>query len=733
MTIHTLKQSLKRSRETETVSESVTSNIWDAYKFTDSEKATLVNSIYHYDNSDNYSFKKQKISRPVTRSMTKKLESNKPIKNMFGWVSATKTKNYLLDDKCVDWLTLYYSRYGLDDKTDNEPLKSNSNLKSNSSDQNILFQGGNIFESKIYEELKDVYGADFVTVFSESDMKYYHDQHIEEFIRNGNDKVRQLMLKGVPLIAQAPLINNNNMTFGVADLLVRSDYLSALFKTFEPDEDINVKAPLLNGSYHYRVIDAKWTTMTLCVDGVTIRNEGFFPAYKGQVAVYSACLESLQGYIPNCAYIIAKAWKIDKANIEPSQINEYRGFGAFDRPGIVNYKTRDNSYLSKTKNAVQWVQRVMVEGSLWRYHKNAPSVVEMYPNMNKSFTAEYDDVKKTIADMYGDPTMIWYVNEQNRKNAHEQGVFSVRDKRCTSKVLGIQLERGRVIDEILQINQQDVDLVRPQFIKNNLLNWQEQSNLDYYIDFETINYNLFVDPNNMNVDNSYFDSDVTFMIGLGFRHNLQVDSKSILESIELNNCSYQHTIDKKTEWEFVNLYLTDFSVGNELAIYTAFFQFCLKRHELITERSLYKSDNLSRLFHWTDAEVRFSNRAIERMQRTKTITTHKLISAFQDHTEWIDMYKVFVSEPIVVKNAYRFKLKHIGNAFHKHGLINTNWTDGKVSDGFKAMLEAIRLYRKKSITSDSIMDEYKEIIDYNEIDCRVLWEIVNYLRANHIK
>jgi predicted RecB family nuclease len=53
-----------------------------------------------------------------------------------------------------------------------------------------------------------------------------------------------------------------------------------------------------------------------------------------------------------------------------------------------------------------------------------------------------------------------------------------------------------------------------------------------------------------------------------------------------------------------------------------------------------------------------------------------------------------------------------------------------MSDGFRAMLEAIKLYRThKPMNREEPI--YKDIIDYNEVDCRVVWEIVNYLRANH--
>jgi hypothetical protein len=185
-----------------------------------------------------------------------------------------------------------------------------------------------------------------------------------------------------------------------------------------------------------------------------------------------------------------------------------------------------------------------------------------------------------------------------------------------------------------------------------------------------------------------------------------------------------------------------------------FFQFILARSEIYKE--VYKSHNnvkneISRLFHWTNAEIRFINKAIDRIRSGMYTNTHmdnptltfndenkkevqkylsSMINTFQQHSMWVDMYKVFETEPIVVKGSYRFKLKNIGNAFYNNALINTKWEDGKMADGFRAMLEAIKLYREyPSITCAN--DMYMDIINYNEVDCKVIWEIVKYLRKTH--
>ena len=488
-------------------------NIWDLYKFNDDE----TNALKH-----------------------------KTTNNMLGWVSATQTKNYLLDDQCVDWLSRYYN-------------KNNKSMPDTNHD--ILFEGGHVFEDKICEELKNIYKDDFVIVFNAIDMAQYNkNKIIDNVFKKGNNMVKSLMKKGVPIIAQAPLINETNKTYGIADILIRSDYISTLVNTFIPDDEINERGPLLNIDkktqkyYHYRVLDFKWSSLVLCVDGVTIRNQGLFPAYKGQLTVYTACLESLQGYIPNYAYIMAKSWKI---NTKIPQI----GYSAFERLGVIDYKNKDKHVLLDTKNAIKWVQDVMINGHKWKYNKNKPTHDGMYPNMNKTFNPSYTHIKEQIAIKYGDPTLCWYVGSEHRKNAIKHGVYSINDEKCTADSLGIHTNRKYIIDEIININKnnQNEDIIRPLCIKNNMCDWQHETNSDYYVDFETINYNLFVEPHNMNIDMSYCGTDVTFMIGIGFKHNT-CDTQNIIKKCNINPkiCSYTYVIDKKTGWAYICLYLTKF-------------------------------------------------------------------------------------------------------------------------------------------------------------------------------
>ena len=691
---------------------------------------------------------------------------------MLGWVSATRTKHYLMGDTCIDWLSRYYSKYGLtDDMLSIQERAEYEKYLKDSSHLELLFDGGNRFEDEVYRELRSLYEDEFALIFDENDYQIFRrERDMNGFIRRKYEETVNAMENGVPIIAQAVMINDSNMTYGVADLLVRSDFLPEMFVHFPEDQSIQHGAPSIGApNYHYRVIDCKWTTMTLCVKTPDVlRNEGFFPAYKGQLAVYNGCLKQMQGYVPERAYVMAKAWKVGVEKIPNGEEHNYRGFSAFDRPGVIDYAGWDYAYVEKTKNAIKWVQKVMTEGREWRYGPERPTVPELYPNMSKSYDTTFANVKSEIADRYGEITQGWYVGVQHRNNAFERGITNIRDPRMNLDVLGINsVKRGPVIQQIIDINKDNqlTDLVRPSVIKTNNTNWQKPHLMDYYVDFETITYNLFVKPDYIDIDNSYFDSGVTFMIGIGFINEPDVDTHKILQALEIdqNRCGVYNRVDESDygefgRWEFVCFYLTDFRVENELELFRLFYQFMIVRNCIVKDIYDIPDDSGeadARVFHWTGAELTFMKNAVRRMksdqydrvlaqifrlQSNEEIKDVKkdvknLIRCFEDTVIWVDLFEEMVREPVVVRGCYRFKLKHFANAMQKHGLIQTNWGSTKMSDGLRAMFEAIKIYREHQDNNEIVTHrnnaDFKEIVDYNEVDCRVMWEIIEYLRTNH--
>ena len=85
-----------------------------------------------------------------------------------------------------------------------------------------------------------------------------------------------------------------------------------------------------------------------------------------------------------------------------------------------------------------------------------------------------------------------------------------------------------------------------------------------------------------------------------------------------------------------------------------------------------------------------------------------------------DLNKVFISEPIVIKGAFDFSLKSIAKSLFNNNLIKSSWDTSSIcSNGLDAMYLANQYYKNMN-PEIGVM---KDILYYNEIDCKVLWEI----------
>ena len=96
---------------------------------------------------------------------------------------------------------------------------------------------------------------------------------------------------------------------------------------------------------------------------------------------------------------------------------------------------------------------------------------------------------------------------------------------------------------------------------------------------------------------------------------------------------------------------------------------------------------------------------------------------------FLDLYYIFINEPIVIKGAFNYSLKTIANAMYNNNMIKTKWSNDSIcNNGLDAMVIAHQLYEKKEIVK---LEDMEDIVYYNEVDYKVLCEILEYLRINH--
>jgi hypothetical protein len=538
---------------------------------------------------------------------------------------------------------------------------------SSNSTFNMLFENGNRFEKLVYEELEKKFGKENCITIVES-----HDKDKCTDI-NMNETICA-MKKGIPFIFQGILRDNNLLIQGMPDILVRSDYLNRIIKREEiTHSKSSILAPRLHKKrrYHYLVIDIKWSSMSLCANGRNIRNEGRFRAYKGQLAVYNYLLGKIQGYTPETAYILSKSWKIESSTPQ-------KGYNCFDLLGTIDFKTYDNNVINDTLNAILWLRKLHLEGKNWNI--NQPHIPELYPNASNNYDSPWTEIKKELIDKNCEITAAYHVTVENRNIALQKGIKSWKDKRCNCQNLGINTKLTTTIDSIFSINRQKRDIVRPRKITNNFRGWMNTTPVDFYIDFEvcneTMNFTFNKIPNDEIID----------MIGLGW--------------IE------------KGKWKYRNFRLkqSQTDLHSELDLIKDFFKFMNMKTKKLDPSSQYTT----RLIHFSHAEPIFLNRAFER---------HSLKIPFL--WEWLDIREIFLKCNIVIKGALSYSLGDIANAFYENKCIQSTWEKKAPTNGFEAMMKIYLYHREGS------KKVFRDLNKYNEIDCKVMWEILEYLRHNH--
>jgi uncharacterized protein YprB with RNaseH-like and TPR domain len=101
--------------------------------------------------------------------------------------------------------------------------------------------------------------------------------------------------------------------------------------------------------------------------------------------------------------------------------------------------------------------------------------------------------------------------------------------------------------------------------------------------------------------------------------------------------------------------------------------------------------------------------------------------------DWCDLYRLFISEPIVIKGCLKYNLKSIASAMKKHGFISTDYSESSSSSnshisisctsGIHALLLGRMAYENNST------ELLQEIKNYNYKDVFVLYEILNFIRT----
>jgi hypothetical protein len=604
------------------------------------------------------------------------------------WVAATATRNYLMADPLLDWLSYHSSALARI-----KPAYSENILKAVSSKNSASFTGfimaqGIEFESKVM--------AMFYLKYSPADIIDIGGAHTTARSFEKAQQTIDAMKQGIPIIYSGVLHNPENQTYGVPDILVRSDWIKKLVNLSPITKEAEkIPAPFLNGPYHYRVIDIKWTTLYLRANGTTLLNSSSFPAYKGQIWIYNRALALAQGYEPTDAYIMGRKWKYTKCG------ETYKGSSCIDRFGVIDFDGVDKEFIEKTAQAVAWVKDMRENGASWDINTVPFSRPELYPNMSNTHDYPWGPVKEAISADIKEISGLWMCGVKNRLISHSKGIYRWDDMRCTSETLGITgTATARIVDALLRGNHDlSPTKIFPPIIDNNDFGWQSRQDIEFFVDFEYVN-DINSDFSKMPFVDSY---PVIFMIGVGY-------------------------FGKYTgEWLYKTFTARDLTRDAEREICEEFSNY------VRGEAAFYSVPN-PLLTHWANAESWQWTGAYDRHDGIERLWIPSAADATHVDPRWFDLLSVFRKEPIIVKGCLGFGLKTIARTMADNGLIESKWdASSGCTDGASAMLNAFNACTeaKRRGLSMELMPQIRDIAKYNEVDCKVLGEIITYLRKHH--
>ena len=405
------------------------------------------------------------------------------------WVSAGRTRNWMLDNPLLDWLDLYGKEKGY------QPDENGPNNPTELDFLPFIIRQGRRFEEGILRLLQKRHE---VTIIADDARDIRDLAKAEETFA--------AMQRGDPIIHQAVLWDAEHMTYGAPDFLIRSDVLLELFPEDISKADARHRATALgDAEWHYRVVDTKFTTLRLSPRDGRLTNEGSAPAYKAQLHIYNRMLGRLQGHLPPEAYILGRGWEI-RRQVDRQEVVE-RGTSASARLGPV---AQDGSVANRVRTedavgeALAWVRRLRSEGRSWDL-TDVPLRPELYPNMSERegeipvsssrsepngdedviATEDWGPVIKNLADQINELSLLPNVGPPGRRKGHDAGIYRWDDPALTPAAVGVTGGRqGPTLQQFLNVNAADGPQILPERVETEREVWHPEPALEFYVDFE---------------------------------------------------------------------------------------------------------------------------------------------------------------------------------------------------------------------------------------------------------
>lgn len=659
---------------------------------------------------------------PVTRAQKKFLHAN--------LISATRISNTIKNDKIIDYLDLL-EQNGLEvsenlsvkrKRSESKDFNDSSNVKYNkligvnvfSSQKtqttnkkktsfDYIVENGYLFEYDIINKIKGLMKMN-------NELNKLIDINETNIDLNCSKTIQTIISNTHTVILGSVLINSSNNTWGKPDLIVKGCWI---------EHYIRDKIVGLDLSKWY-IIDIKSSTIQLINGGEDISSKLLYSVYKSQIYIYTQALNNLlleYGFNNNVVigFILGKRYKYV---LNKNQIVK----NSFDCMGIVDFnkeKSKGNDLKKIINEGIEWINELKTN---WRdFTLNPINKDELYPNMKNIYSKNWYNVKKNIAHTNKELSLLWYCGISNRVKAWNNGIRSYMDINLTPDILGFEKTDSKY--EIIQSMLKLLHLNKSNYIldkKNNLMEWQNKSKWEFFIDFETYNSNETTWDEANEWNSIYNESQCVYMCGVSWicpDTNKFFHKVFIINYPQINMLKKEFDNDYKNNNDCNNLIMWNDCVccSDELDLIKKINKFIFEFKPVNMEEIEYF--NQTRLIHWSGAEPIIYNKKINEYGVDKN--KYKL--------NWYDLLNVFKypKYPIVIKECFSFGLKNVVRKLNELGEIKIEWE--YLDDGLLSSFIAKEIYTNPNSNLDVNKNIY-EIIKYNLIDCKAMLELIKWMR-----
>jgi hypothetical protein len=628
-------------------------------------------------------------------------------------ISATRISNYIKNDTVIDYLDLLdeknlilssdliVSRKRLRSHDNNNEKNTNTNTninlkKNKTSSFDYIVENGYMFEfdiiNFIINEMEKNNEIRKLIKIDEPNIHLNCNQTIQTIIKNKHS-----------IILNSVLINKSNNTWGKPDLIVKGCWINKYIQ--ENIIGINVNK--------WYIIDIKSSTINLINGGEDVSSKMLYSVYKSQIYIYTKALNELMSEygINNdveYGFILGKKYKYisNKNNIIKN---------SFDCLGVINFSKGHIKGMNWDEiiiNAVDWINDLRTN---WKdFTLNPINKDELYPNMKNNYDKNWYKVKKQIAIINKEITLLWYCGIANRDLAWKHNIKEYDDPKLNSLILGFNesSSKNKIINSMLKLLPSDKKYILDK--KNNFMEWQKKSEWEFFVDFETYNCDMNFDENN-EWENIHTTNQKIYMCGISWFNN---------KNNKFNHKSF--IINYKND----NMLKNEFMIKSNSSVKYNDCIYCSNELDLIYKIKNFISSfkpkkmntkeffNKTRLMHWSCAEPIIFNKKINEYNLNKS----------EYDLNWYDLLKVFKypDHPIIIKECFGFGLKEIIKKLNDHNEINLTWSD--LDDGLLSSFIAKDIYDNINITNPN--SNMFDIIEYNYIDCKALFELLQWMRKS---